>query len=238
MMNEVEIFDFPRKAGIMLFLMFLSLRANLDLDWDPCLKPDFQQEFWDLDALGLFKYETDDVGGRSKERQHGERSLSSTNTLHSIMPPSATSSHSKQNIVKTPRSDFTIGLSHSTISDALMKRGLAETQADYFLKVLQRERKHYSDLTLNFLTVRFSILVIEGKSYAIGKIVFEAQNQAAVSGGCMINLCQQLTDLFEGVFLSLRGERHILPFRYAQKGLRLNSGFIILCHRKVCAATT
>jgi hypothetical protein len=40
-------------------------------------------------------------------------------------------------------------------------------------------------------------MVIEGKSYATGKPVFEAQNRAAVSGSCMTNLQHKLADLTE-----------------------------------------
>ncbi len=42
MMHKDESFDFPRKAGIILPLtsLCMSLRANLNLDWDPSLKPD------------------------------------------------------------------------------------------------------------------------------------------------------------------------------------------------------
>ena len=220
MMHKDEIFDFPRKAGIVLPLtpMYTSLRANLDLDWDPSLKPDVQQEVWDLSALGQPNNETDDVVDRPNKRQQGERSFPSSDTSQSAMPPPAAPSQSKQDAVKTPRPDFTIGLRHSTISNALMKRGLSKFKADDFLKVLQRERKLCSDPTQNFLNVRFPILVIEGKAYATGKTVFEAQNQAAVSGACMINLRQQLTDLFEGVFSNLRDRKTHLAFSICTEG--------------------
>ena len=220
MMHKDETFDFPRKAGIVLPLtpIYTSLRANLDLDWDPSLKPDVPQEVWDLDALGQSNNEADDVIDRPNKRQQGERSLPSPNTSQSTMPPPAAPSQSKQDAVKTPRPDFTIGLRHSTISNALMKRGLSKFKADDFLKVLQRERKLCSDPTQNFLNVRFPILVIEGKAYATGKTVFEAQNQAAVSGGCMVNLRQQLTDLFEGVFSNLRGRKTPLAFSICTEG--------------------
>ena len=220
MMHKNETFDFPRKAGIVLPLtpMYTSLRANLDLDWDPSLKPDVQQEVWDLDALGQPNNEADDVVDRPNKRQQGERSFPSPDTSQSTMPPPAALSQSKQDAVKTPRPDFTIGLSHSTISNALMKRGLSKFKADDFLKVLQRERKLCSDPTQNFLNVRFPILVIEGKAYATGKTVFEAQNQAAVSGVCMVNLRQQLTDLFEGVFSNLRDRKTHLAFSICTEG--------------------
>ncbi|KAL8932835.1 MAG: hypothetical protein Q9216_006650 [Gyalolechia sp. 2 TL-2023] len=200
-MYKDETFDFPRKA-----------------DWDPSLKPDVQQEVWDLDALGQPNNDADDIVDRPNKRQQGERSLPSPDTSQSTMPPPAAPSQSKQDAVKTPRPDFTIGLRHSKISNALMKRGLSKFKADDFLKVLQRERKLCSDPTQNFLNVRFPILVIEGKAYATGKTVFEAQNQAAVSGGCMVNLRQQLTDLFEGVFPNLRGRKTHLAFSICTEG--------------------
>ncbi|MCJ1258921.1 hypothetical protein MMC24_006755 [Lignoscripta atroalba] len=219
-MHKDETFDFPRKAGIVLPLTptYTSLRANLDLDWDPSLKPDVQQEFWDLDVLGQPNNEADDDVDRPNKRQHGERSFPSPDTSKSTMPPPAAPSQSKLDAVKTPRPDFTIGLRHSTISNALMERGLSRVKADDFLKVLQRERKLCSDPTQNFLNVRFPILVIEGKAYATGKTVFEAQNQAAVSGACMVNLRQQLTDLFEGAFSNPRGGKTHLAFSICTEG--------------------
>ncbi len=73
MMHKDETFDFPRKAGIVLPLtpVYTSLRANLDLDWDPSLKPDVQQEVWDLDALGPSNNEADAVVDRPNKRQQG-----------------------------------------------------------------------------------------------------------------------------------------------------------------------
>ena len=220
MMHKDESFDFPRKAGIVLPLTPLctSLRANLNLDWDPSLKPDVQQEVWNWDALGQSNNEADGVVDRPNKRQQGERSFPSPDTSQSTIPPPAALSQFKQDAVKTPRPDFTIGLRHSTISNALIKRGLSKFKADDFLKGLQRERKLYSDPTQNFLNVRFPILVIEGKAYATGKTVFEAQNQAAVSGGCMVNLRQQLTDLFEGVFPNLGGRKTHLAFSICTEG--------------------
>lgn len=220
MMHKDEIFNFPRKAGIVLplTLLYTSLRANLNLDWDPSLKPDVQQEIWNSDALGQYNNEVGGVVDRPNKRQQGERSFPSPDTSQPIMPSPTALSQFKQDAVKTPRPDFTIGLRDSTISNALIKRGLSNFKADDFLKFLQRERKLYSDPTQNFLNVRFPILVIEGKAYATGKTVFEAQNQAAVSGGCMINLQQQLSDLFEGVFPNLGGKKTHLAFSICTEG--------------------
>ncbi len=122
------------------------------------------------------------------------------------MPPPIAPSQSKQDdTAKTPRPDFTIGLRHSTVAAALMNRGLSKYKAEEFLKFLQDKHKLCSDPTQNFLNVRFPLLVIEGKAYATGKTVFEAENQAAVSGSCMVNLQQQFIDLFEGVFPNPEG---------------------------------
>jgi len=220
MMHKDETFDFPRKAGIVLpsTPIYTSLRANLDLDWDLSLKPDIQQELWNFDTLGQSNNEADDVVDRPNKRQHGGRSFPSPDTSQSTMPPPVALPQSKQDAIKTPRPEFTVGLRHSTISNALMKRGLSKLKAEDFLKSLQRERKLCSDPTQNFLNVRFPILAIEGKAYATGKTVFEAQNQAAVSGGCMVNLQQQLTNLFEGVFSNLRGRKTHLAFSICTEG--------------------
>ncbi|KAL2053084.1 hypothetical protein ABVK25_006721 [Lepraria finkii] len=201
MMHKDETFDFPRKA-----------------DWDPSLKPDIQQEVWNWDALGQSNNDADDVVDRPNKRQQGERFFPSPDTSQSTMPPPAALSQSKLDAVKTPRPDFTIGLRHSTISNALIKRGLSKFKAHDFLKGLQRERKLCSDPTQNFLNVRFPILVIEGKAYATGKTAFEAQNQAVVSGGCMVNLRQQLIDLFESVFSNPKGGKTPLAFSICTEG--------------------
>ena len=220
MMHKDEAFDFPRKAGIVTCLtpMYPLLRANVDLDWDPILKPDVQQEIWNWDALSQSNNDTDNVVDRPNKRQQGERSFPSPDASQSTMPPSAALPQFKLDAVKTPRSDFTIGFRHSTICNALIKRGLSEFKADDFLKGLQRARKLCSDPTQNFLNVRFPIIVIEGKAYATGKTAFEAQNQAVVSGGCMVNLRQQLIDLFESVFPNLKGGKAPLAFSICTEG--------------------
>lgn len=214
------------------------MRANLDPDWDPSLKPDIQQELWNCDALVQINNDADDVVERPNKRQQGKRIFPSPDTSHSIMPPPAALSQFQMDRVRTPRPNFTIGFRHSTVSNVLIMRGLSEFKADDFLQGLQHQRKLCSDPMLNFSGIRFPILVIEGKAYATGKTAFEAQNQAVVSGACMVNLRQQLTDLFESVFPILKAERHLLPFQYVQKVPRSNCGYIISCWSTTCAATT
>ncbi|KAF2460236.1 hypothetical protein BDY21DRAFT_279994, partial [Lineolata rhizophorae] len=101
----------------------------------------------------------------------------------------------QENDVKTPRPNITAGLRHSTVVEALVARGLSEEIADLFLKDLQRQQWLLSDPTQQALPIRFPPIVVESKSYATGKSVFEAQNQASVSGTCMANLQYKLTDL-------------------------------------------
>jgi hypothetical protein len=97
--------------------------------------------------------------------------------------------------VKTPRPDITAGLRHSTVVDALVARGLGKIKASRILETLQQQQVLCSDPVQQALPIRFSHLVVEGKSYSTGKPVFEAPNQAAVSGSCMTNLQHMLTDL-------------------------------------------
>lgn len=198
--------------------MYTSLLANLDLDWDPNLKPDVQQRVWNFNSLDQSNNDAGDVIDRPNKRQQGGRSSPSPDTSKSTMPPPMALSQSKLAAVKTPRPDFTIGFNHSTITKALMKHGLSNLKADDFLVALQSEQNLCSDPTQHFLNVRFPILVIEGKAYATGKTASEAQNQAAVSGGCMVNLQQQLIDLFERVFSNLQGGKTPLAFSICTEG--------------------
>ena len=131
--------------------------------------------------------------------------------------PTATSEFTEDTI-KTPRPNFTIGLRHSVIANALMERGLSKFEAEEFLEFLQSERKLCLDPTQNFLDVRFPVLVIEGKAYATEETIFEAQNQAAVSGSCMVNLRQQLTDVSYRVFPNPEDRKTHLAFSICTEG--------------------
>ena len=68
---------------------------------------------------------------------------------------------SQDSAVKTPRPDFTWGFHQSTITDALVQRGLIEPRASRLLPALQREQNLCSDPTQHFLDVRFPIIIIE-----------------------------------------------------------------------------
>lgn len=109
--------------------------------------------------------------------------------------------------IKTPRPDITIGLSRDAVVQALHhKHGLDRTRMEDFLEDLQKQtiRRENSrqgepvlctEPTQRALQILFPFLVIEGKSYATGKHIFEAENQAAVSGACALKIQQDLDDL-------------------------------------------
>lgn len=45
------------------------------------------------------------------------------------------------------------------------------------------------------LEIRFPFFLVEGKSYATSRTIYEAQNQAAVSGACSLKILHDLDDL-------------------------------------------
>lgn len=100
-------------------------------------------------------------------------------------------------MVKTPRPDITMGLRDTTVIEKLKDKGLRALEASDFLKALQNQQALYSNPLQPAYPLRFPPLVVEGKSYSTGRPVFEAQNQAAVSGSCMTNLQHKLTELTE-----------------------------------------
>ncbi|KAL8792750.1 MAG: hypothetical protein Q9195_004637 [Heterodermia aff. obscurata] len=201
MMYEDQAFAFVRKA-----------------DWDPSLKPDIQRSFWDPNAIPSFSNEDYDVSDHPNKRKHGKEVILTRNISQSAMPSPAATFKPREDTIKTPRPNFTIGLRHSSIAKEMMECGLSKAKADEFLKFLQRERKLCSDPTQNFLDVRFPVLVIEGKAYATRETIFEAQNQAAVSGACMVNLRQQLNDISHEISNKYKDGKTRLAFSICTEG--------------------
>ena len=223
LMDKDRTFGFVRKAGIILplSLMYTSLRANLDLklDLDLSLKPEIQQ-VQSLKAPGQSNNDDSDrIVRRPNKRRRGKRPIPSPHLSQSTIPPPSTAlSQPKHDAVKTPRPDYTIGLRDSIMTNALVHRGLSEFQVDDFQEFLLHRINLSPDSTQHFLNVRFPILVIEGKAYATGKTVFEAQNQAAVSGACMVNLQHKLIDLFQSVSPNVQGGKIPLAFSICMEG--------------------
>ena len=104
--------------------------------------------------------------------------------------------------VKTPRPDISIGLRNAVVANALQPRGLTETEASDFLEDLQETKTRNrnepllcSEPTQRALHIRFPFLPVEGKAYATGSPVYDAQNQAAVSRACAPKILHDLDDL-------------------------------------------
>ncbi|KAL8783257.1 MAG: hypothetical protein Q9213_004769 [Squamulea squamosa] len=202
-----------------------SLTHPRKADWNPDLKPAIlQQRFWNLDTWGRQDAEVSESLDRASKRQQADRPFPSPDTSQSTMPPptaprpagnAAQLQSIQDGAVKTPRPDITWGFHRSAITNALKKRGLSEYQANRFLEALQREQKLCSDPTQHFLAVRFPILVIEGKAYATGKTLFEAENQAAVSGSSMLILQRQLEHLHDNIVLDSNVDREKSPFAFS-----------------------
>ena len=193
---------------------YRSWHADSTVDWNPNLKPGIQQEnYWDLTALDGAK-DTENVGDHPSKRQQALQSFPSPIASHSASQPHAVLQLAKQDndAVKTPRPDVTFGHYHSTIVDAMVERGLMINKADRFLEFLQEQQKVFSDPTMDYLKVRFPIQTLEGKAYATGRPMFECENQAVVSGACMVNLQQQLIDIHETV---LPPTKNSTPFAFS-----------------------
>lgn len=104
--------------------------------------------------------------------------------------------------IKTPRPDISIGLRNAVVVKALQSQGLTKLEANNLLEELQdtkaRNRSEpalCSKPTQRALDIRFPFLPVEGKAYATGNPVFDAQNQAAVSGACALNILHDLHEL-------------------------------------------
>ena len=97
--------------------------------------------------------------------------------------------------VKTPCPDITTGLHHHVVAAKLESIGVTRPHSDELLKDLQYEKTFISCPAQSVLLLRFPSLVVEGKSYATGKSLYEAQNQAAVSGSMMLVIQHQLSEL-------------------------------------------
>ena len=114
--------------------------------------------------------------------------------------------------IKTPRPDITTGVKESALISALVSYlssqnfNYTKAKAKQFLEKLQdttmpSERDGPQEPALIIVptqrqsTLTFPTLVFEGKGYSTGKQVFEAQNQAAVSGACGVKIQMMLDEL-------------------------------------------
>lgn len=129
-----------------------------------------------------------------------------------VMPPPASRPNKAKETspIKTPRPDITAGIKESALisalASALSSQNFNYTEAKQFLEKLQdtmmpSERDNAQESALIVVPTQrgsglaFPSLVFEGKGYSTGKQVFEAENQAAVSGACGLKIQMILDEL-------------------------------------------
>jgi hypothetical protein len=111
--------------------------------------------------------------------------------------------------IKTPRPDISVGTKETALIfalSALSSQHLNNTGAKRFLEKLEdtmvsSERGGPAEPLLIAVPTQcasdlvFPFAVVEGKAYSTGKQIFEAQNQAAVSGACGLKIQLSLNEL-------------------------------------------
>ncbi|KAL8651852.1 MAG: hypothetical protein Q9210_003026 [Variospora velana] len=201
-------------------------------DWDTSLKPIVQQSVWRFNVADKPIGIAEDSTNRPNKRQQAASSYVSPDSSESAIPPSCTPLDNSGplmppppappkhdiSMVKTPRPDITIGLRDTTVVEKLKAKGLRALEASDFLKALQNQQALCSNPLQPAYPLRFPPLVVEGKSYSTGRPVFEAQNQAAVSGSCMTNLQHKLTELTERTSPRSHQSKEPLAFSICTEG--------------------
>ncbi|KAK1252521.1 hypothetical protein MKX08_003708 [Trichoderma sp. CBMAI-0020] len=110
-----------------------------------------------------------------------------------------------QHLRSNPRPDISMGIQLAALISALASHNLTKVKARAFLTWLQNEMvQHEPDGPLEpmlipvpaprALDLAFPFAVVEGKAYLTGKLIFEAENQAAVSGACGLKIQLDLVD--------------------------------------------
>lgn len=106
--------------------------------------------------------------------------------------------------IKTPRPDILIGLKDEAVVDALQSKNLTSVGARTFLETLAAPNAQNGGKpfllfrpTKQEMRIQFPFLSVEGKSFC--QTIYEAQNQAAVSGACALEILHGLDDLVQRV---------------------------------------
>lgn len=169
-------------------------------DWDPALKPTVQRRRY---TLVIAADTPNDIDNALDESTKKRQPYMTPNGSASTMPPPRI--QPKQDIggLKTPCPDITTGLHDRVVAAKLASVGVSKPQSDDLLKDLQFEKAFISCPGQPALLLRFPSLIVEGKSYATGKTLYEAQNQAAVSGSMMLVIQHKLSELAGSEFPNL-----------------------------------
>ena len=97
--------------------------------------------------------------------------------------------------VKTLRPANTVRFDHDVVVAAMTKPGATKGVSSTLLKDLQVQILLSSSSPVDYPSVTFPFMVVEAKSCTKSKPIFVAQNQASVSGSCMMNLQHKLVNL-------------------------------------------
>ena len=188
--------------------------------WRLELKPIIQQQQrWSSSFIaGIQRKGVDDTSAPLPKRQQqcNNEYMSPESSITSATTPSAETSKDlvakppafpapeKDNLspVKTPHPDLSIGIDLDNLISALYPT-LDSDDARSFIDWLQKEMvQHESGGSPEPMLIpipatlagdlAFPFTVIEGKAYSTGKQIFEAENQAAVSMACALNILHRL----------------------------------------------
>jgi hypothetical protein len=192
-----------------------NLCTHEKADWRGELKPMASQQshFSSSFMSNVQQLDIDDISAPPRKRQQQsalESSLTNART-HTPTNDSLQSSEMRApalpgSLVKTPRPDISIGIQHTALISALSSQSLNKVKARKFLEWLQDEMvQHEPDRPREpmlisvpaprALDLAFPFAVVEGKAYSTGKQIFEAENQASVSGACGLKIQLDLDDL-------------------------------------------
>ncbi|PVH98617.1 hypothetical protein DM02DRAFT_40083 [Periconia macrospinosa] len=198
-----------------------NLCTHEKADWRGELKPVAPQQshFSSSFMSSVQQLEVDDVSAPPRKRQQqsaGEPYMSpeSSSTNARTHTPTNDSLESSEmpapappgSLIKTPRPDISIGIQHMALISALSLQSLNKVKARKFLEWLQNEMvQHEPDRPREpmlisvpaprALDLAFPFAVVEGKAYSTGKQIFEAENQASVSGACGLKIQLDLDNL-------------------------------------------
>ena len=127
--------------------------------------------------------------------------------------------------VKTPRPNISIGLTNDAVVNALQSPDLTRKDAKDLLKALAAPDARNGGKPLLSLRsteqemqIRFPFMPVEGKSYATGSTIYEAQNQAAVSGACALEILHRLDDLAQKAKPSSHSKGQHIVFSVCTQG--------------------
>ena len=165
--------------------------------------------------------DTNDPHVRPSKRQQAAPPYISPEKSATDMPPSLPPKQDTS-LIKTPRPDITMGFAHSVIATKLKTLNVDELDADEMLKDLQFDQVLISSPTQPALLVRFPLLGVEGKAYGTGKSMFEAENQAAVSGTYMLIIQRELAKLTERRSPGSHQPKEPLAFSICHEGPDIN----------------